>query len=205
MPLTEHKPDAVSQNYARALFDMAQAKGGNQAVETIQGELEDVLELARQDKNFSEFLASRVIASKRRRPALEKMFRGNIHDLLLNFILLLNDRERLAELPAIAASLDHLVQTAFGRVEVDIFTAEPVSPDALRTIGERLGQIMGKQVIAHGYVDSSLIGGVKFQIGDQLIDASVATRLRRMRDKLATDGSAALKARFDAIIDERSN
>lgn len=205
MPLTERKPDAVSQNYARALFDMANSQGGTQNVESIQGQLEDVLELARADRQFSEFLASRVIAAERRRPALERIFRGQISDLLLNFLLLLNDRERLSELPAIAASLDHLVQDAFGRVEVDVFTAEPLSPDALRSIGDRLGLIIGKQAIAHGYVDSSIIGGVKFQIGDQLIDASVATRLRRMRDKLATEGSAALKAKFDAILDERAN
>jgi hypothetical protein len=28
-----------------------------------------------------------------------------------------------------------------------------------------------------------MIGGVKFRIGDQLVDASVATRLRKLRDK----------------------
>ncbi len=205
MPLTERNPDAVSQNYARALMDLALTKGGKTAVEELQGELEDLLELARADKLFSEFLATRSIAAKKRADALERMLRGRVSDLLLNFLLLLNSKDRLPELPTIAVSYDHLVQEQFGRVEVDVYTAEPVGPDALRTIGERLGAVLNKQVVAHPYTDSSMIGGVKFRIGDQLVDASVATRLRRMRDKLANEGNAALKAKFDRIIEGGTN
>jgi F-type H+-transporting ATPase subunit delta len=205
MPLTERNPDAVSLNYAKALIELAMAKGGKAGVEDLQGELEDLLELTRADKQFSEFLATRSIASNKRRDALERMLRGRVSDLLLNFLLLLNAKGRLPELPTIAVSFDKLVQEQFGRVEVDVFTAEPVAPDLLRSIGDRLGTVLGKQVVAHPYTDASMIGGVKFRIGDQLVDASVATRLRRMRDKLANEGSAALKAKFDRIIEGGTN
>ena len=86
MPLTERNPDAVSLNYAKALIELAMAKGGKAGVEDIQGELEDLLELTRADKQFSEFLATRSIASKKRRDALERMLRGRVSDLLLNFL-----------------------------------------------------------------------------------------------------------------------
>lgn len=205
MPLTERNPDAVSLNYAKALLELALSKGGKAGVEDLQGELEDLLELARADKLFGEFLATRAIATNKRREALERMLRGRVSDLLLNFLLLLNSKGRLSELPTIAVSYDHLVQEQFGRVEVDVYTAEPVAPDLLRSIGDRLGTVLGKQVVAHPYIDAAMIGGVKFRIGDQLVDASVATRLRRMRDKLANEGSAALKARFDRIIEGGTN
>lgn len=203
MPLTERNPDAASLNYAKALFELAHDKGGPKFVEEIQGELEDLLELARADKSFSEFLATRAIAVKKRRESLERMLRGKVSDLTLNFLLLLNDRQRLSELPTIAASYDQLVQKHFGRVEVDVFTAEPVSPDMLRSIGERLGSVLGKQVVAHPYTDGAMIGGVKFRIGDQLVDASVATRLRRMSEKLSNEGSMALRAKFDRILEDK--
>lgn len=205
MPLTERNPDAVSLNYAKALFEIAHAKGGAAGVEDLQGEIEDLLEMARADKQFSEFLATRAIASKKRGESIERMLRGRVSDLTLNFLLLLNDRGRLAELATIASSFDHLVQKQLGRIEVDVYTAEPVGPDMLRTIGDRLGSVLGKQVVAHPYTDSAMTGGVKFRIGDQLIDASVSTRLRRMRDRLANEGSAALKANFNRILDEGAN
>jgi hypothetical protein len=47
-----------------------------------------------------------------------------------------------------------------------------------------------------------MIGGLRLQIGDQLIDASIATRLRRLRDRLATSGSSEVRSRTDRIIDE---
>lgn len=205
MPLTERKPDAVAHNYARALFEVAHAAGGGPAAEAIGGQLEDILELARADKSFGEFLASRVIATKARRGAIERMLKGRADDLLVNFLLLLNDRDRLGDLPAIARAYDQQVQQAFGRVEVDVFTAEPVGADTLRSIGDRLGTVLGKQVVTHPYTDPSMIGGVKFRIGDQLIDASVSRRLQKMREKIERDGGSALKARFDSIIDDRAN
>jgi hypothetical protein len=47
-----------------------------------------------------------------------------------------------------------------------------------------------------------MIGGVKFRIGDQLVDASVATQLRRLRDQLEGHGAAALRARAKNALGE---
>ena len=45
-----------------------------------------------------------------------------------------------------------------------------------------------------------MIGGVRLQIGDQLIDASVSTALRKLRDQLATRGLPAVRAAAERII-----
>lgn len=201
MPLTDAQPDALAQTYAYSLFELANGKGGRSAVEETQSELEDILELARQDKRFNEFLASRVLGTEDRSTSLMNIFKGRINDLTLRFLLVLNEKGRLPHLPAIAAAFDNIVQKKFGRVEVDVFTAAPMSPDELRGVRDRLGQSLGKEVIVHPYTDGSMIGGVKFRIGDQLVDGSVATRLRKLRDQLAVEGSAKLRSRIDRLID----
>jgi hypothetical protein len=38
-------------------------------------------------------------------------------------------------------------------------------------------------------------------VGDQFIDASVATQLRKMSDTLRNEGQSKLKAKFDKIIE----
>jgi len=93
------------------------------------------------------------------------------------------------------------VQEAFGRVEVDVYTASPISPEDLGAIRDRLQQVLGKEPIVHPYTDRSMIGGLKLQIGDQLIDASIATSLRKLRDRLNEDGLAAIRAKADRLID----
>lgn len=201
MPLSEAQPDALAQTYARSLFELANSAGGRARVEESQAELEEVLELARQDRRFNEFLASRILGSEDRSASLTRIFQGRISDLTLRFLLVLNHKGRLSHLPAIAAAYDGQVQKTFGRIEVDVFTAAPMSPDDLRGVRERLGRALGKEVVVHPYIDGAMIGGVKFRIGDQLIDGSVATRLRKLRDQLAVEGSARLRSRIDRVIE----
>jgi F-type H+-transporting ATPase subunit delta len=67
---------------------------------------------------------------------------------------------------------------------------------------DRLGQVMGKEVVLHPYTDPNMIGGVKFQIGDQLVDGSLATHLRKLKDQLENEGGANLRAKISKIVDE---
>jgi F-type H+-transporting ATPase subunit delta len=202
MPLVDSQPDAAARVYARSLFDLAEKKGGQSTVEEIVGELEEILDLARGDARFAEFLSSPSIAADARGAAIDKIFKGRVSDLTLRFLRVLNAKGRVAYLPSIAAAFDQQTQERFGRIEVDVITAEPLPGDQVRQLKDRLTKSMGREVILHPYTEAGMIGGVKFRIGDQLVDASVATRLRRMKDKLDTDGATELRARITRIIDE---
>lgn len=202
MPLTDAQPDALAHVYARALYEMADSRGGRATVEASLGELEDVLEVARSNAEFSEFLASRVLPVAQRSASLEKIFKGRMSDLVLRFLQVLNEKGRLGHLPAIVAAMDQVVQEKFGRIEVDVYTANPISPDELRAVRDRLQKALGREPIVHPYTDNAMLGGVKLQIGDRLIDASLATQLRRLRDQLAGNGAAEIRARAQRIIDD---
>ena len=59
---------------------------------------------------------------------------------------------------------------------------------SVNQVAEAVGQVMGKQAVVHQYVDPTLIGGLKLRIADQLIDGSVATQLRLIRENMITTG-----------------
>lgn len=201
MPLTDAQPDALALIYARSLLDLAQAHGGRPTIEATLGELEDVLEIARQDPRFGEFLSSRVLGTADRAKSLQAIFENRVSSLTLRFLLVLNRKGRLGYLSPIVAAFDSEVQARFGRVEIDVYTADPMSADDLRAVRERLATTLHKEVVVHPYTDGTMIGGVKFRIGDQLVDASIATRLAKLRDQLNTKGSAELRTRIDRMID----
>ena len=112
MPLIEAQPNALAKVYAKSLFELAQAQDGQaNATESILGELEDIVELARNDRAFSELLASRLIDSGKRDASLERMFsRQGLRPLTLNFLRQLNRKGRLANLSQIATAMDAFVQ-----------------------------------------------------------------------------------------------
>lgn len=194
--------DALSQVYAKSLFELAETVGGREKIQEVAAELEQIAELARSNRSFREFLASPLIDSGRRAASLRRMFEGRVTDLTMRFLLVLNEKARLRRFESIVESFDHLEHEAFGRVEVDLFTAAPLGAAQLADIGARVQKVLGRQPVMHPYTEPAMIGGVKLRIGDRLVDGSIATQLRRMKHALLSSGGTALRERLSRFIEE---
>ena len=193
--------DALANVYARSLFELAMDAGGTDKLVEVADELEQICELAREDKKINLFLSSPVVDVKARGKALSAIFTNRITDLVLRFLLVLNNKGRLDRLESIETAFDQLVQEAFGRIEVDVITPVAIDAELMATIKEKISTVLGKEPVLHPYVDESLLGGIKLRIGDQLIDGSVQTRLRKLREELKNNGGAAVRERFESFID----
>ena len=202
MPLIEAQPSALAKVYAKSLFEVAVSNGGQENAESILAELEDIVELARNDRAFSELLASRLIDSGKRDASIERMFTGKVSELTLKFLRQINRKGRLANLMQIATAMDALVQDQFGRVEVDVFTATPIDAAELESVRKQLSESLGKDVIMHPYTDASMLGGIKLRMGDQLIDASIQAQLRKMRDGLLDSGNTQVRGRSGDMLED---
>ncbi len=194
--------DAIAQVYAKSLYELADDAGGREKIVELAEELDQICELARGDRTFREFLASPIINTKARGEAIRRIFHGRVTDLALRFLLVLNNKARLRRLESISAAFDRLVHDALGRVEVDIYTPGPLGREQLDTIKQRIQGALGKDPVLYSYTDAAMIGGVRLRIGDQLIDGSVASRLRRLRQHLLTSGGSAVRQRLGRIIIE---
>ena len=75
-------------------------------------------------------------------------------------------------------------------------------PDEVATaVKARVKSAFGKEAVLHSYADAAMIGGIKLRIGDQLIDGSVATRLRRMQAAMLDAARTDLAAKPERFID----
>jgi F-type H+-transporting ATPase subunit delta len=193
--------DALANVYAKSLYELAQASGGPDAIAQALGELEQICELLREDRGIREFFASPILDKHRRGQSLRRIFTRRISDLTLRFLLVLNDNQRLSRLETVTAALDRMVQEAYGRVEVDVYTAAPLGHKDLDSIRERIRKALGRDPVLHPYTEPSMLGGLKLRIGDQLIDGSVAGKLRRMkRELLGSTGK--LRERLSRFIED---
>jgi F-type H+-transporting ATPase subunit delta len=181
--------DSLAQVYAKSLFELAEQAGGREKIQEVHDELEQVSELAASDKRFGEFMRSPIIEKSARSKVISSIFRDRITDLTLRFLLVLNDKERLYHFESIRNAYLQLAEEAFGRVEVDVFTPAPLEPDDRQRISDRIQAALGKEPVIYDQVDPGMIGGIRLRIGDQLIDASVVTQMRRMREQLLRGGS----------------
>lgn len=206
MPLIETPPDAVDKVYAQSLFELAEKQGGSGgsgALETLAGEAEDLANVIRENRGLAEFLNSRIIPMKDKDRTLRAIFGGRVSDLMLRFLLVLNRKERLNRTLSILTACDQMMQERFGKVEVDLYTRFPLPPEQVERIRAKLQEALKREPIVHAYVDEGMIGGIRMQVGDKMIDASVASQLRRMRERLIEDGAAKVRSKADRIIEEK--
>lgn len=195
-------PDAIDRSYAEAFFELAEQQGGRPLLEELSGEFDELVELLRSNPKLEEFIASLIINSEEKEHALRRIFEGRISQLILNLMLLLNKKERDGRFVRVAAAFDQMVQERFGRVEVDVFTRLPIPEDQLAALKARLQEAMQREPIVYAYTDESMIGGVRIRVGDKLVDASFATRLRNMQERLAESGLAGLRERARDTIQD---
>lgn len=72
-----------------------------------------------------------------------------------------------------------------GRSVASVVSAAPLSAAQLERLATALSNRYGGTVSINTLVDPSVVGGLRVQIGDDVIDASVSTRLHDLRQRLA--------------------
>ena len=104
---------------------------------------------------------------------------------LTTFVELLVANERLILLPQIAEQFQALRDAAEGVAQANITSAFPMSDEQVTQLLQLLEPKFGLKLKPHVQIDAALIGGVRVQVGDQVLDTSVQAQLLRMRDTLA--------------------
>ena len=78
-----------------------------------------------------------------------------------------------------------LVADERGRTVATVVAAVPLSDAQLDRLAAALSQRYGAAVSLNTVVDPAVVGGLRVQIGDDVIDASVSSRLADLRQRLA--------------------
>ncbi len=201
MPMIDTPPDALCEVYAVSLHDLALKKGGAELVRSVTEEVNALVDLARRDARFGEFLSSRIIPSKQKQQSLKTILAGKCQEMTLNFLMVLAENERLPRLPGIAAALREIVETAAGRVDVTVTTAQALSEGEIANLRERLkAKMTSGDPVIKAYTNPAMIGGIRLQVGDKLYDASVQTKLRQLREQLSVNGLPTVRAAIGRIV-----
>lgn len=170
---------AAARRYARAVFELASQE---ERVDEWRAQLATLRALMTQPQ-VEAVLVNPTIASEERMRLLRAT--EGLEPESVNLARLLIESDRVREISGVAEEFDALADQAAGRVRATVTTAVELEPRDRDRVARELSNRLGKEVTLTVVVDPRILGGLKLQYGDRLVDATIATRLQQLRRRLA--------------------
>jgi F-type H+-transporting ATPase subunit delta len=170
------------RTYARALFEAAKERG---RLAQVREEFGDFVAAIDAVPELDALLRNPQLDPRAKAQALEDVL-GGADELVRNFLLLTVEKNRAGQLREIQREFERLMAAEERRLSVEVTTAYELSDDDAKQIVGQIEQASGRPVDATRSVDPDLIGGIILQAGSLRVDASVRSRLERLRRELTT-------------------
>lgn len=178
--MSAHGEAGAARRYARALFNVTQSRG---TIDEAAQSLNEVATSIEATPLLLNTLHNPHMTTARKRSLVERVFVGLQSDAArLVYLMVENDRED--DLVDTAREYSRLVDEYRGLADATVTSAVPLSPQQENALVEKLQSMSGQTIRLQTRVDETLLGGLVVRLGDKFIDASVATQLQGIREKL---------------------
>ena len=172
---------ATARRYARAVMDLAQRDAQVQEWALRLSAVRSLLI----EPDVAAVLTNPTIAASQRMALISADPRV-LDPEATNLARLLIESNRVGEISAIVDEYGRLADEAAGRVRATVTTAIELSVADRDQVARELSGRLGREVTLEVVVDARILGGMKLQYGDRIVDASVSTKLQQLRRRLAS-------------------
>ncbi|MGE4552441.1 MAG: ATP synthase F1 subunit delta [Desulfovibrionaceae bacterium] len=172
----------VSRRYAKALYAVADKQG---KLEAFGAQLSGLADALSQAPEAQRFFRNPVFTPAEKKAVLEKLASDLAMDpVVKNFCDLLADKERLAELAAIAADFKKMLEAKQGVISGEMLTVSPLSPERQKDLVDRLEKQTGRKLVLDFAAAPEILGGVVLKMGDRVLDASLRAQLNMLKEQI---------------------
>ncbi len=170
----------IARPYAKAAFDFAVEQKALPEWSKMLAFLAAVAE----DSQMQGFLASAANAPEKTGEIFLAVCEGQVDEHGQNLIKLMAENTRLAALPEVAQLFESFKAEHEKQVEVLVTSAMELDAAQQKAISDAMAKRLARNIKLICNVDSALIGGVRIQAGDTVIDNTIRGQLERMADTL---------------------
>ncbi|TML13142.1 MAG: ATP synthase F1 subunit delta [Actinobacteria bacterium] len=171
----------VARTYARALFEAAKEQG---RMDDVREELDAFVTAVEEIPELRSLIRNPELDPPTKAATLDAVLEG-ADELLRNFVRVVTQKGRAAQLDEIAREYEALVAAEEQILSVELTTAYELSDEEAAAIVQQIEEASGRRVEAARTVDTGLIGGLVLKAGSLEVDSSVRGRLERLHRDLA--------------------
>ncbi len=173
---------AAARVYAKALFDIGLAE---QAVGRIYDDLHAVrAAIDGLDAELRAFFNMPQLRREDKRRVFNVAFEGKVGRPVLGLLLLLVQKRREPLFDNVVQEFDHYRDRHEGRVRASVTTARKMDADLAEALRAALEERTKRTVVLHERIDPEVLGGIRVNLGDSVLDGTVRRGLQDMRRSL---------------------
>jgi F-type H+-transporting ATPase subunit delta len=170
-----------ASRYAQALLDLAIEQN---KLDAVAADMKYMATVCAENPELELMLQSPVVKADKKLSVLNAIF--DQFDQLTNlFVDLIVKNGREAYLSQIASSFDVLLKAHQGIVPVTLISAQKLDDKVKKEIVSKVQASITGTVELTEKIDADLIGGFIVRMGDTQIDASVASQINKLKQRLS--------------------
>ena len=170
--------NSVTTPYAEALL---QVVNENDQTEQMVEEVKQLLTLINDAPELGKTLSSPVLEKETKKKIIIEIFSDKINSSLLNFLKLLADRQRIGIVTSILERFLEIYRENSNIALARVTSAVELTDDQKGLITKKIINIAGTEKLELvTKIDPSLIGGFVASVGSKVIDASLASQIRKL-------------------------
>jgi F-type H+-transporting ATPase subunit delta len=170
---------AVSERYARSLYELAAEAGEIESVERDLGRMDAMLS---ESADLQRLISSPVFSADEQLAAISALVqKAGIEGLTANFLKLVARNRRLFALPAMIRAFRRIAAEERGEISAEVRSAHALSAEQEKELKAALKAVAGKDVSVHVTVDPELLAGLVVKMGSRQIDTSLKTQLNSLK------------------------
>lgn len=178
--------DEAARRYAEALFG---ASGDVETAQRYLGQLEEIAQTLAQSEDLRRVVEHPLVAPEVKERVLVRLFGDDLGTEVRHFLAVVFERGRAGEVTAVAEALRARVDQALGRHRALVRSVEALDASQIDAVREALQKRLGGTVEIETETDAGLLGGLEVRVGGQVLDLSVARRLRDLGRRLVGTGA----------------
>lgn len=170
--------EKIATPYAEALVEYAKSKN---FLGQATNELSSISTVLSESNELQLLLLNPLIANSVKKEVLQQLFKDQVQDFILNFLLVLVDRRRISFLSTIIEKYLDLVNFLESVTVAELYSVIDFSESQQNDLTDKLKSITNSKTVKLVInKDPDLIGGFVIKIGSKIIDASLSGKLKQM-------------------------
>jgi F-type H+-transporting ATPase subunit delta len=176
----------LAERYAAALFDLADER---HALDEVAGDLRELRTMLQNSGDLARLLRSPVLSRDEQGKAIAALAeQAGMSNLTRDFLGVVARNRRLFAVPAMIEAYLRRLAERRGEVTAEVTVAQPLSDARRAALTEQLRRAVGARVAVDVRVDPALLGGMIVKVGSRMVDASLSSRLQRLRLAMKATG-----------------